>query len=197
MEIVTEEFFPLSKKSTIKGNRRLAREKVLQILNAFEVCDLSIEKLFNHIFSREFNFEENKSLETNPKILTPDEVLELEADIPIIWKESDIEFTRLLLNQILEHKAEVLELLTKYAANWEIERMAAIDRILMMMAITELLYFPDIPSKVSINEAIDIAKSFSTDKSSLFINGILDKILLILNKQGKVQKIGRGLQENK
>ena len=197
MEIVKEEFFPLSKKKTIKGNRRLAREKVLQILIAHEICDLSIEKLFDHIFNREFNFEENKTLESNQKILTPDEVLEIEADIPIIWKEGDIEFTKLLLSKVIETKQEIIDLLTTYAANWEVKRMAAIDRILMTIAITELLYFPDIPGKVSINEAIDIAKSYSTDKSSLFINGILDKILVILTKQGKIQKTGRGLKEKK
>jgi N utilization substance protein B len=79
--------------------------------------------------------------------------------------------------------------------NWEMERIALIDRILLRIAIAELLYFPDIPPKVSINEAIEIAKEYSTAKSGKFINGVLDAILTDLKQSGKLNKSGRGLIE--
>ncbi len=197
MEVVTEEFFPLSRKKTIKGNRRLAREKVLQILIANEICELPVEKLFEHIFFRDFNFEESKEIVNDHKILTPSEVLEIEADIPVVWKENDIKFAKNLIMLTMEYKNLNTELLIKFADNWEVQRMAVIDKYLMLIAITEILYCPDIPTKVSINEVLDIAKSYSTDKSSVFINGILDKILISLKKEGKIKKEGRGLKESK
>lgn len=197
MEVVTEEFFPLSRKKTIKGNRRLAREKVLQILIANEICELPVEQLFEHIFFRDFNFEESKEIVNDHKILTPSEVLEIEADIPVVWKDNDIKFATNLIMLTKEYKALNTEILIKFADNWEIQRMAIIDKYLMLIAITEILYCPDIPSKVSINEVLDIAKSYSTDKSSVFINGILDKILISMKKEGKIKKEGRGLKESK
>lgn len=75
----------------------------------------------------------------------------------------------------------------------EADRIALIDTLLMRMAITELLNFSSIPVKVTINEYIEISKEFSTPKSNSFINGILDKILIELQKEGKIRKFGRGL----
>ena len=73
--------------------------------------------------------------------------------------------------------------------------MALIDRILIQMGIAELLYFPDIPPKASINELIEIAKDYSTEESGKFINGILHAIMTHLAETGKIQKSGRGLME--
>ena len=77
--------------------------------------------------------------------------------------------------------------------NWETDRIADIDMILIKMAITEFLNFPSIPTKVTINEFIEIAKDYSTEKSSYFINGVLDKLSKEYTKQNKINKIGRGL----
>ena len=71
-----------------------------------------------------------------------------------------------------------------------------IDKILLRIAIAELLYAVDVPPKVSINETIEIAKEYSTAKSGKFINGILDAVLVDLKKEGKIKKVGRGLIEN-
>ena len=79
--------------------------------------------------------------------------------------------------------------------NWDSERIALMDTLLMRMAITELIHFSSIPIKVTMNEYIEISKEFSTPKSNSFINGILDKILADLKASGKVQKEGRGLLE--
>ena len=77
--------------------------------------------------------------------------------------------------------------------NWESDRIADIDMILIKMAITEFLNFPSIPIKVTINEFIEIAKDYSTEKSSYFINGVLDKLSKEYTKEKKINKIGRGL----
>lgn len=79
--------------------------------------------------------------------------------------------------------------------NWDAERVAAIDMILLKMASTELTAFPTIPTKVTINEYVDISKEYSTEKSREFVNGILDKLMRKLKEEGKIQKEGRGLVE--
>jgi N utilization substance protein B len=80
-------------------------------------------------------------------------------------------------------------------ANWEFNRLAIIDKLILRIAICELLYYDDIPPKVSINEAIEIARRFSTEKSDKFVNGVLDSILADLRKSGRLKKTGRGLVE--
>lgn len=77
--------------------------------------------------------------------------------------------------------------------NWDTERITKIDKLLMVMSITEFFYFPSIPTKVSINEYIEIAKDYATPKSSYFINGVLDKLLADYQKEGIIKKTGRGL----
>ena len=194
MQSDTWEDFPLSKNNKVKGSRRLAREKVLQILTADNISDTSLDILFSHIFFRKFNLNENVS-EKADRLLKPDEIMEMEADVPISWKDDDIEFAQKLITKTNEKAAYYDELISDYAKNWKLERIALIDRILIHMAITELLNFPDIPPKVSVNEAIDIAKKYSTDKSSLFINGILDALLVKFRKDKTLKKSGRGLIE--
>lgn len=188
--------FPLSNEKTIKGSRRLAREKSLQVLVAFEISGTPLDALFSHIFYREFNFgDEEEEENEDHRILKTAEVYELEADIPIDWKEDELEFGKMLLRDTVNNKTMADEMLISFADNWELDRIALIDRLLIHLAITELLNFPNIPPKVSINEAIDISKKYSTDKSSIFINGILDSILSKLKAEGKINKTGRGLNE--
>ena len=95
-----------------------------------------------------------------------------------------------------KHNADFVELIEPQLKNWELERITRIDMILIKMSLCELLYFPSIPIKVSINEYIDIAKMYSTPKSKDFINGILDKIMKKLQKEGRIHKEGRGLLGN-
>lgn len=85
------------------------------------------------------------------------------------------------------------ELIIKKAENWELERIARLDRILMHMAICEMLNFEEIPIKVTINEYLELAKTYSTPKSSKFINGILDSLYNDFLSDGKIKKKGRGL----
>ena len=96
----------------------------------------------------------------------------------------------------LENDAEYEKLIESKLQNWELERVIGMDMLLMKMAICELTEFPDIPVKVTLNEYIDLAKYYSSDKSKIFVNGILDKIIVDLRDQGKLNKEGRGLYQN-
>ncbi|MGE5480332.1 MAG: transcription antitermination factor NusB [Chloroflexota bacterium] len=187
--------FPLSKTKKAKGSRRLVREKALQILVAFDISATELDFLYEHIFFREFQFED--AIPPEGKLLRPAEIIELEADTPIDWKDSEIDFGRNLINQIVSNKNEFEVLIAEFTKNWEVDRIATIDKYLLMIAITELLYFPEIPTKVSLDEAIDISKKYSTEKSSMFINGVLDAILIKLTEEGRIRKTGKGLLDNK
>ena len=107
--------------------------------------------------------------------------------------ENDKKFGEDLVNRVLINKKDLDDRIQKRVSNWEMGRIALIDKILLRMAICELLYFTDIPPKVSINEAIEIAKIYSTAGSGKFINGILDTILSEEKTSGSLNKTGRGL----
>lgn len=108
------------------------------------------------------------------------------------WSD-DKEYIVDLFRLTTRHGEEYQKYIVAKTKNWEADRIAMIDTLLMRMAITELLNFSSIPVKVTINEYIEISKEFSTPKSNSFINGILDKILIELQKEGKIRKFGRGL----
>jgi len=108
-------------------------------------------------------------------------------------KADDEEFLVDLFRKTILHQQEFTSEIDEKTPNWDTERIADMDMILIKMALTEFLYFPSIPTKVTINEYIEIAKDYSTRKSSYFINGVLDKILKDYNKSNRLNKIGRGL----
>ncbi len=111
----------------------------------------------------------------------------------LVKDEEDLIFAnRLLTKTLLNNEALVKEIQVK-TPNWDKDRIADIDAILLKMAITELLHFPSIPERVTINEYLELAKEYSTPKSSTFINGILDKLVKEYQKEGKLNKLGRGL----
>lgn len=109
--------------------------------------------------------------------------------------ETTKEFGEEMLRRVYQDDDEYLEIIEPTLKNWDVDRVAIIDMILLKMAVCELLYFPTIPTKVTLNEFVEISKSYSTDKSKDFINGILDRLMKKLNKDGKIVKEGRGLQD--
>ena len=111
--------------------------------------------------------------------------------------EENKTFSTQLIRDVLENEKLLDDYIISKVENWEFERIAVIDKIILRMGIAELLYFPEIPPKVSINEAIDIAKDFCTRNSGKFVNGILDAVLEELKKENKLQKAGRGLLDMK
>ena len=111
-----------------------------------------------------------------------------------LYKDKDDEdFVSQLFRKTVLKQAEYELAIAEKTPNWELDRIAEIDMILIKMAITEFLNFPSIPTKVTINEYIEISKDYSTSKSSFFINGVLDKISKELIANKKIVKIGRGL----
>lgn len=108
--------------------------------------------------------------------------------LPMFKDDSDKEFAVKLLRESMLNAKEYRALIDKYTKNWESERIAIMDMIIMQIAIAELLNFPSIPVNVTMNEYIDIAKAYSTNKSAAFINGILDSIVKELQASGRIIK---------
>ncbi len=111
----------------------------------------------------------------------------------VFMKDDDKEFALKLLSKSMLNYDEYVEMMSSYILNWEPERLAATDTSLIVMGIAEAVSFPNIPLKVTINEYVELAKYYSTPNSRLFVNGILDKLLLDLQREGKIEKSGRGL----
>ncbi|HET6528251.1 MAG TPA: transcription antitermination factor NusB [Balneolaceae bacterium] len=105
-------------------------------------------------------------------------------------------FSEQLFLKVENHRQDVDKVIQKHIKNWRIERLTVIDRLILRMAIAEFLYFDQIPIKVTMNEAIEIAKRFSTKKSGNFVNGILDSALEQLKKENRINKKGRGRIES-
>ncbi len=145
-----------------KSNRRLLRERTLQVLYAYEMHREGLTNLIDGIMSD-------------------------------VEKGADRDFGIDLIHKVINHREELDNKISERVANWEMERIALIDKLLLRIGISEILYFPDIPPKVSINEVIEIAKNYSTSNSGKFINGILDAILNELKQTDQLKKSGRGL----
>ena len=112
---------------------------------------------------------------------------------PLFKDEDDETYAKLLFRNAILKDAECQKLIGAQTKNWDVDRLAKTDVILMNMAIVEALDFPSIPVKVTMNEYIEISKFYSNTKSKGFINGILDKIFNQLKSDGKINKMGRGL----
>ena len=114
--------------------------------------------------------------------------------IPEVYKnKEDREYALQLFQKVIINEDELSEEIDGKTPNWDKERIAEIDMIILKMGISEFLFFPFIPVRVTINEYLEVSKEYSTPKSSSFINGILDKMVKDLTKEGKLNKIGRGL----
>lgn len=148
------------------AQRREAREAVLQALYANELGQGKWSNIVKTIIK--------------PRV----------GDDKEIFKFADHLFLKIVNNQ-----DEVDEIIKKHIKNWRIDRLNTVDRLVLRMAITEFLFFDQIPTKVTMNEAIEVAKRFSTQKSGNFVNGILDSALDQLKAEGRIDKKGRGLIE--
>lgn len=117
--------------------------------------------------------------------------------LPTMYKdeEDDLSFVKNLFRRCIQNDAENSKLIDQKTKNWEVDRIALIDVLMMKMAITEFLHFPSIPVKVTLNEYIEMAKLFSSPKSKSFINGVLDKLLTDFRNENTLKKMGRGLME--
>lgn len=110
-------------------------------------------------------------------------------------EKEDIPFARDLFKKTINNNSKYTDLIDKKTKNWEVDRIAMVDVLLMKMALTELLNFKSIPVKATLNEYIELSKWYSTPKSKVFINGVLDKLVAELKASGELKKTGRGLIE--
>jgi N utilization substance protein B len=108
-------------------------------------------------------------------------------------EDDDWDFAQRLIKETLGNEKEILSYIRPRLKNWEADRIAMIDMALLRLAVAELMFFPGIPVKVTINEYIEISKAYSTPKSREFVNGVLDNLLKTLKADGKINKSGRGL----
>ena len=126
---------------------------------------------------------------------------DVNSKLPEIYKTENVEanadekFIQDLFRETLNHDEEFGKLIADNTNNWEKERICLMDMIILKMALTEFVCFPFIPVKVTMNEYIEISKYFSTPKSKIFVNGILDKLAKKLNEAGSINKKGHGLLE--
>lgn len=113
--------------------------------------------------------------------------------LPMYKDDEDRQFAKDLYRKVVMNHTENMVMIKHHTVNWDIERIAFMDNLILELALTEFLYFPSIPTKVTLNEYIELSKYYSTEKSRNFINGILDKALKDLKKENKIIKAGRGL----
>ena len=135
-----------------KKEKRISRCLCLKILYANSFSESSFKDLFNNFFNKK-----NKDFDSN-------------------LSQEQIKYASELFELVIVHNNEIDEMIKSKLVNWEISRLAMMDRIILQMSATEMLYMDSIPPKVSIAEGVEIAKEFSTDDSSSFVNGILDAI---------------------
>ncbi len=152
----------------LKNQRRISREICMQIIYQIDVIKEEVENMKQFIDLFLINNEENV-LERYNEIF--------EAKKESIYEVADIKFIENVLDSLNENREKIDTLITENAKNWSINRMPKVDVSILRIALAEILSNQDIPTKVSINEAIEIAKVYSDDKTPKFINGILGSIV--------------------
>jgi N utilization substance protein B len=161
------------------------------------------EVILNFFSEKDLNWTENKSVVRSlaAKVLKNASLPEADLEEPmpeiaINWKE-DKEFFENIFNFTIANDVSNKALIAEKTKNWDIERLAFTDKVILSMALAEMMHFPSIPVKVTINEYIDISKTYSTPKSKQFVNGLLDVMAKELIDNGQIRKSGRGLLDNK
>ncbi len=150
--------------------RREARERAVQFLFQYDVNPAEdLEAALN-------TFWENTRLNAALEAHGPTWGEQVQAPSPTNEELATRIFADILVRGVLQHREVLDEIIRRHAKNWDLHRMAVVDRNIMRLAIHEMLHRDDIPPVVSINEAVDIAKKFSTIESGKFVNGILDKV---------------------
>ena len=181
-----------------------------QLIQDFEVVDELLKKIIfkNEVIltffaEKDLNWTENKSVVRSlaAKVLKnaalgEEKPWEPLPEIAMNWEE-DKEFFENIFNFTIENDVNSRVLIAEKTKNWDIERLAFTDKVIISMALAEMIHFPSIPVKVTINEYIDISKTYSTPKSKQFVNGLLDVLAKELTEKGQIRKSGRGLLDNK
>lgn len=165
------------------GKRREARERAIQFLFQY---DLSPPEDLERALSEFWDTQRAAAIADDKGPAHWGQPIELPP--PTAEEAEERLFAEPLIRGALEHRVAIDEQIKRHVKNWEIHRIAAVDRNIMRLAIYEMLYRDDIPPVVSINEAVDIAKKFSTQDSGKFVNGVLDKIKGELMRPARIVK---------
>jgi len=192
-EIIQDEVFKRymhSEESDILEDRKLLGHVLSNIILLNESMDQCLEEQSIY-WNDDIEFTVSMMLKTLKRI---------DADSPndnflldLFKNSEDEDFAVDLLRKTIVKKDEAIGYIKSNTRNWDVERIAFMDILIMQMAVAELMSFPSIPTKVTLNEYLEISKIYSTNKSSVFINGVLDKVVGDLKEEKKIRKSGRGL----
>lgn len=178
-------------------------EKQRELIKHFAKEFLMVNELYNSFMEeKDLDWQENKQIVKDMLYKTIKSIQEVTAPSEIIlslspnWDE-DKRFMTQLFALTIEENIKLDLLISEKLQNWDAERITVLDMVIMKIALIEMIHFPSIPVKVTINEFLEIAKEYSTPKSKDFINGILDVIAIELTANGVIKKSGRGLIDNK
>lgn len=187
--------FKVSEEGVFENEQRMTLDLFKYIINEENFRELFYERslLWEDDFDQvaQYNYAMLKDLtdaeldESAPLLMMNDDRFDKDRDA--------YGFARQLVVETVSHIDENESLIRKHLQNWEFDRVALMDVLIINMAIAELINCPSIPERVTVDESIELAKEFSTDKSKLFINGILDKLTSELRAAGRIAKSGRGL----
>ncbi len=195
---LTRSFEPFTSYTAIE-NPVFSEDKKF-ITEWLQMVIIESELLNSYIEERYINWEDDQTLILLTLMKSIDKMKDADPG-KAIMQENDEEqkeakqFMVDLFRKTVIENDQLEGLLGEKVKNWDVDRIAVADMLLMKMALSEILFFSSIPVKVSINEYLELAKLYSTPQSHGFINGILDKVQLDLRKQNKIQKAGRGLVE--
>jgi len=176
--------------STLEDDKRIVK----QLYGIYIVHDEAMQQFYeerNLHWADDLDAAQMMVAKTIKKFKDPEE--EVNRLPRLIKDQDDVEFAMTLFTKSIVNSNDYQQMILEKATNWEVDRIAMIDIILMKQALAEMTSFKEIPVKVSLNEYIELSKEYSTPKSSNFINGILDKIKADLQNSGEIRKIGRGL----
>ena len=182
------ERYMLDKKNSFEDDKKF-------ILDIFEKVLAPNEKLYEYLEDYKLTWVDDIPV-VNTQILKDLKSLSKDSSFEVskLYKDiEDKEFVSLLFRKTVLNEVELAKEYIDKTPNWDADRIAEMDTIILKMAICELLKFPSIPVKVTINEYLELAKEYSTPKSSIFINGILDNLVKEFTLENKIKKTGRGL----
>lgn len=175
--------------SSFKEDAQLASDILLNMLEEDELLERTLEDQ-SLLWSDDLGYILTMAARTVNSMRESHEQVKLQ---PKFKSDEDLDYAKELLRQSIIHFAENRELIDRYTSNWDVERLALMDIVILAVAIAEAKSFASIPIKVTMNEFIDIAKYYSTPSSSTFINGVLDKVIAQGLAEGWIFKTGKGL----
>jgi len=186
----------LAKEDTFENDRQVWVKIIKNQVANYDLLVSYYEEI-NSVWVDDINIANHLSMKFVKSFLPEDDE---KKDLPVLFPlasgekvSDDKQFLLDLFDKTLLSSEENLKLISEKVQNWELERIAKSDMIILEMAITELLKFPTIPLKVTLNEYIELAKMFSTPNSHVFVNGVLDRLIAQLLREGAIKKEGRGL----